>query len=80
MSYVDEIHTERRTDADRQSEVVQREKGYGFIQSDGAEQDVFVHINDIQRAGLSTLNVGERVSFDIATERGKTHAANLKAG
>jgi cold shock protein len=55
------------------------EKGYGFIQSNGAEQDVFVHINDIQRAGLSTLNVGERVSFDIATERGKAHAANLKA-
>ena len=55
------------------------EKGYGFIQSYGAEQNVFVHINDIQRAGLSTLNVDERVSFDIATERGKAHAVNLKA-
>ena len=54
------------------------EKGYGFIQSDGGEQDVFVHISTLQRAGLSTLNQGERVSFDITTERGKTNAANLK--
>jgi CspA family cold shock protein len=53
-------------------------KGFGFIQSDGGEQDVFVHISDVQRAGLSTLNEGERVSFDIAQDRGKTHAANLK--
>ena len=43
-----------------------------------ASSDVFVHISAIQRAGLSTLNEGERVSFDIATERGKTNAANLK--
>jgi len=54
-------------------------KGFGFIQSDGGGQDVFVHISDVQRAGLSTLNEGERVSFDIAQDRGKTHAANLKA-
>ena len=53
-------------------------KGFGFIQSDGGAQDVFVHISDVQRAGLSTLNEGERVSFDIARERGKTNAANLK--
>jgi CspA family cold shock protein len=53
-------------------------KGFGFIQSDGGAQDVFVHISDVQRAGLSTLNEGERVSFDIAQDRGKTHAANLK--
>jgi cold shock protein len=37
-----------------------------------------VHISDVQRAGVSTLNEGERVSFDIAQDRGKTHAANLK--
>jgi CspA family cold shock protein len=54
------------------------EKGYGFIQSDGAEQDVFVHISAVERSGLSGLNEGQRVSFDIATERGKTNAANLK--
>jgi CspA family cold shock protein len=54
-------------------------KGFGFIRCDGGEQEVFVHISDIQRAGLSTLNEGERVSFTIAQDRGKTHAANLKA-
>ena len=53
-------------------------KGFGFIRSDGGGPDVFVHISDVQRAGLSTLNEGERVSFDIAQDRGKTHAANLK--
>ena len=53
-------------------------KGFGFIRPDGGEQDVFVHINDIQRAGLSTLNEGERVSFTIAQDRGKIHAENLK--
>jgi CspA family cold shock protein len=54
-------------------------KGFGFIRPDGGGPDIFVHISDVQRAGLSTLNEGERVSFDIAQDRGKTHAANLKA-
>jgi cold shock protein len=53
-------------------------KGFGFLQPDGGGSDVFVHISAVQRAGLSTLNEGERVSFDIANERGKTNAANLK--
>ena len=53
-------------------------KGFGFIVPEDGGPDVFVHISAIQRAGLSTLNEGERVSFDIATERGKTNAANLK--
>jgi CspA family cold shock protein len=53
-------------------------KGFGFIRPDGGGPDIFVHISDVQRAGLSTLNEGERVSFDIAQDRGKTHAANLK--
>src|SRR5262245_28557926 len=53
-------------------------KGFGFIQSDGGGPDMFFHISDVQRAGLSTLNEGEPVSFDIAQDRGKTHAANLK--
>ena len=39
---------------------------------------MFVHISAVERSGLSTLNEGQRVSFDIATERGKTNAANLK--
>jgi len=54
------------------------QKGFGFIQPDNGGPDVFVHISAVERAGLSTLNEGQQVSFDIATERGKTNAANLK--
>ena len=54
-------------------------KGYGFIQPDDGSKDVFVHISAVERAGLSTLNDGQKVSFEIATERGKTAATNLKA-
>lgn len=53
-------------------------KGFGFIQPDAGGPDVFVHISAVERSGLSGLNEGQRVSFDIATERGKTNAANLK--
>ena len=53
-------------------------KGFGFIQPDGGGPDVFVHISAVERSGLSGLNERQRVSFDIATERGKTNAANLK--
>ena len=53
-------------------------KGFGFIQPDGGGPDVFVHISAVERSGLSGLNEGLRVSFDIARERGKTNAANLK--
>ena len=53
------------------------QKGYGFIQPDEGGADVFVHISAVQRAGLQTLNEGQKVSFDIATERGKAAAANL---
>jgi CspA family cold shock protein len=53
-------------------------KGFGFIQPDGGGPDVFVHISAVERSGLSGLNEGQRVSFDIARERGKTNAANLK--
>jgi len=52
--------------------------GFGFIQPDGGGPDVFVHISAVERSGLSGLNEGQRVSFDIARERGKTNAANLK--
>ena len=54
-------------------------KGYGFIAPDDGGKDVFVHISAVQRAGLQTLNEGQKVSFDIATEHGKAAAANLKA-
>ena len=53
-------------------------KGFGFIQPDGGGPDVFVHISAVERSGLSGLNEGQRVSFDIVRERGKTNAANLK--
>lgn len=53
-------------------------KGYGFIQPQGGGQDVFVHISAVERAGLSTLNEGQEVEFDVVSERGKTSAGNLK--
>ena len=52
-------------------------KGYGFIQPQGG-QDVFVHISAIERAGLSTLNEGQHIEFEIVSNRGKSSAENLK--
>jgi CspA family cold shock protein len=54
-------------------------KGFGFIQPEGGAKDVFVHISAVQNAGLDTLSEGQRVSFDVVTERGKLAASNLKA-
>ena len=53
-------------------------KGFGFIQPDGGDKDVFVHISALEKAGLRTLNEGQKVSYDLVTEKGKTSAANLK--
>jgi cold shock protein len=53
-------------------------KGYGFIQPENGGSDVFVHISALERAGLSTLNEGQKVSYELATNKGKTSAANLK--
>jgi CspA family cold shock protein len=53
-------------------------KGYGFIQPDGATKDVFVHISAVERAGLSTLTEGAKVTFDIVDNRGKEAAENLR--
>jgi len=53
-------------------------KGFGFIQPDQGDSDVFVHISAVERAGLRSLNEGQKVSYDLATEKGKTSAANLK--
>ena len=55
-------------------------KGYGFIQPSDGGKDVFVHISAVERAGLNTLNEGQKVSFELQTERGKTSATNLKVG
>jgi CspA family cold shock protein len=54
-------------------------KGYGFIQPSDGSKDVFVHISAVERSGLGTLTEGQKVSFDIVSERGKSAAANLKA-
>ena len=55
------------------------QKGYGFIQLTGGGRDVFVHISAVERAGLSSLNEGQRVEFEIEENRGKTSAVNLRA-
>ena len=55
------------------------QKGYGFIQPDGGGgKDVFVHISAVEKAGLSSLNEGAKVSYDIISDRGKESAGNLK--
>jgi CspA family cold shock protein len=54
------------------------DKGFGFIQPEGGGKDVFVHITAVQAAGLSGLNDGQRVSFEVVKERGREAAANLK--
>jgi CspA family cold shock protein len=53
-------------------------KGYGFIQPDKGGKDVFVHISAVERAGLSTLNEGAKVSYEETENRGKTSAENLR--
>ena len=54
-------------------------KGYGFIQPEDGGSDVFVHVSAVEKAGLRGLNEGQRVSFDLQNERGKTAAVNLTA-
>jgi CspA family cold shock protein len=53
-------------------------KGYGFIMPQDGGKDVFVHITAVQAAGLKGLNDGQKVSYEVATERGKATATNLK--
>ena len=53
-------------------------KGYGFISPESGGADVFVHISAVEKAGLRSLNEGQRVSFEIQNERGKSAAVNLK--
>jgi cold shock protein len=54
-------------------------KGFGFIAPEDGGNDVFVHISAVERAGLNTLNEGQRVEFEVLTERGRPAAGNLKA-
>ncbi|MFZ9502421.1 MAG: cold-shock protein [Beijerinckiaceae bacterium] len=57
------------------------EKGYGFIQPDQGGKDVFVHISAVERAGMRTLNEGQKVSYELETDRrsGKQSAGSLAA-
>jgi CspA family cold shock protein len=57
------------------------QKGFGFIQPDDGGKDVFVHISAVERAGMSSLNEGQRVLFDLVADRrtGKSSAGNLRA-
>jgi cold shock protein len=56
------------------------QKGFGFIQPDGGGKDVFVHISAVEKAGLSGLNEGAKVSYEIISDRGKESAGNLRVG
>jgi len=53
-------------------------KGYGFIQPADGGSDVFVHISAVEAAGLRTLTEGQKVTYELATDRGKTAASNLQ--
>ena len=54
-------------------------KGYGFIQpAGGGGKDVFVHISAVEQAGLSTLNDGQSIEYEIESSRGKESAVKLK--
>jgi cold shock protein len=56
------------------------QKGYGFIQPDDGTRDVFVHISAVERSGLPGLRDGQKVSFDLESDRrtGKQNAVNLR--
>lgn len=54
-----------------------QDKGYGFISPDNGGKDVFVHVTAVEKAGLRGLKEGQRVSFDVETQRGKEAAGRL---
>jgi len=54
-------------------------KGFGFIQPDDGSKDVFVHISEVQRAGMSGLQEGEKIDYEVqAGQQGKTSATRLQ--
>lgn len=54
-------------------------KGFGFISPEDGAKDVFVHISALERAGMSTLSEGQRISYEVVSERGKLAADNISA-
>ncbi len=54
------------------------DKGFGFIQPGDGSKDVFVHISAVERAGMSMLREGQKLSYDVVSERGKDAASNLQ--
>ena len=54
------------------------QKGFGFIQQTEGGPDVFVHVSAVERAGMRGLVEGQKLNFDIVTERGKQDASNLQ--
>ena len=56
------------------------QKGFGFIEPDSGGKDVFVQISAVEKAGLSSLNEGAKVSYEIVANRGKESAENLRVG
>ena len=54
------------------------QKGFGFIQPADGGKDVFVHISAVERAGLNSLNEGQKVRYEVITDRGKQAAGNLQ--
>lgn len=53
-------------------------KGFGFISPEDGAKDVFVHISALERAGMGALSEGQRVSYDVVSERGKLAADNIR--
>jgi CspA family cold shock protein len=53
-------------------------KGFGFIAPDDGAKDVFVHVSALERAGIETLREGDKVSFEVVSERGKLAASNIQ--
>ena len=54
------------------------QNGYGFIQPEDGSKDVFVHISAVERAGMRSLSEGQKVTYEVVTERGKQAAGNLQ--
>jgi len=54
------------------------QKGFGFIQPEDGGNDVFVHISAVERAGMSSLVEGQKITYDVVSERGKLAASNLQ--